>query len=68
MDIIKNSALYFAIKDEKSKKKAKKYKGLKSKMPQEAKDQLKAEKPEHYKSVFGQTEVTEVVVDQIVTE
>ncbi len=44
------------------------YKGLKSKMPQEAKDQLKAEKPEHYKSVFGQTEVTEVVVDQIVTE
>lgn len=44
------------------------YKGLKSKMPQEAKDRLKAEKPEHYKSVFGQTEVTEVVVDPIVTE
>ena len=38
------------------------YKGLKSKMPQEAKDQLKAEKPEHYKSIFGETETdTETV-------
>lgn len=44
------------------------YKGLKSKMPQEAKDRMKVEKPEHYKGVFGETEVTEVVVDQIVTE
>ena len=44
------------------------YSGLLSKMPQEAKDQLKAEKPEAYKMVFGETEVTEVVVDPIVTE
>lgn len=47
------------------------YEGLKSKMPQEAKDKMKAEKPEAYKMVFGEiepTEVTEVVVDPIVTE
>ena len=45
--------------------------GLVSEMPQEAKDKLKAEKPEAYKMVFGEiepTEVTEVVVDPIVTE
>jgi len=51
MDIIKDSALYFAIRDDKLKKKAKKYA---VKMPQEAKDQMKAEKPDVYKSIFGE--------------
>ena len=32
------------------------YEGIKSKMPQEAKDKLKAEKPEAYKMVFGDKE------------
>jgi len=39
------------------------YKGLKSKMPQEAKDQMRAEKPEHYESVFGETVPTPEVVE-----
>lgn len=40
------------------------YKGLKSKMPQEAKDRMKVEKPEHYKSVFGETETDQETVQE----
>ena len=42
------------------------YKGELSKMPQEAKDKMKAEKPDVYKSIFGEEVVIEEPTPEVV--